>query len=278
MGMSLSLGLSLTARRGGGGGGPSPLDTLATILAPYKGGFWRFGDLSTVFESADTSDPAEVGDGIQYMVESISGTVTPLPFSQGTLTSRPTLQAGYASADGGDFLEGSGGTIGILNGASAACLGFRARLSSLATNPTIIGFSRGDVSTGQRLQVQLNSDGDVTANVGRTDGTTQNFATSSTGFISVDTDISVLVTVDFATGGAGAVNLYLDDGAAISDGGFPGNLTGTGNVSATDSLRVRMFQNVGGGGPVTGRVYSVICANFIPTADERATIFEAMAI
>lgn len=263
----MRLGLSL----GPNSRNTSPASRVAGFLSATKGGMWRPGTLSTAFESADNSDPAEIGDGVQYMVEALRGTVTPLPWSQSTAGARPTLQAGYLALDGGDALDGGANVLDIFRNVGAACLAGRFRVDVLASDRVLCSWGTG--TTGIRFQVNLLTTGALQVQLRRADADagTQNFSTA-TGLITVGADFSFLLTVDYATGGAGAVRLYIDNGADAING----TLTGTGSTSNTASAAARWGQNSAGAASVTGRAYPLLAANAIPTAQQRADIFAVM--
>lgn len=62
-----------------------------TLFTGGREGFLIIPSTSTSFESADNSDPAEIGDGVQFQTDT-KGTGTPRNFSMVNLTNRPTLQ------------------------------------------------------------------------------------------------------------------------------------------------------------------------------------------
>lgn len=266
MSLSLSRSMSLAI---GGGGASSPLAKLRPILAPYKGAFWRFGDLSTVFESADTSDPAEIGDGVQFFRQSIAGTVIPVTWSQTTLANRPILQAGYAAYDGTDTMSGGANNLAVFQDVGAVCLGY----SGLVTNLTVTGPRPLFYSVGGggniRAGIRLLTTGAIRAEYRRLDADATATTETSAGLVSDGVMHSILLTIDFANGGAGACKVYLDGTEVLSS-----TVSGTGNTSNTASLSAQLGSSVI---PIIGQINAAVAAPFIPTTAERAVIFAALA-
>jgi hypothetical protein len=265
MNMGIKIGI-------GGQRNQSPLSAVSSFLAVNGGAFWRLSDTSTAFESADTSDPAEIGDGIQLLKQSLPSGGSH-DWAQSTLASRPTLQAGYASLDGGDFWNGANAVLTATQNKGAICFGFRGQIDSLASDRVVIAFSVGTVATTPRLGVNVLSTGAVNIPIRRLDADGAFSVSSSAGAVAAGVPFSLLVTINFAAGGTGAVRGYIDNGVDILNG----TLAGTGATSDTPSLAARWGQNLAGAATMTGRITSGIISGGIPDANTRTQIFNALA-
>lgn len=262
--MRFGLGLGITAAR------KTAVDyesILQPSLTAAKGALWNYS-AGTVFESVDISDPCEVGDGIQYLTPYLLGSTTPTIWEQASASLRPTWQGEYADFDGGDVLGGINDTLGIFNGASAGVIGVGFRLSTLASDQNLISFSTTGGTT-RRLLAQINTAGRLRVLVRRLDADGEADIQSADGVVTTGVDYTAIVTVDWSTGGAGAVRGYINNGADVLNG----TLSGSGSVSATDSARARLGANLQSTfAAMTGRMYGGIAASFLPTEDERTAI------
>lgn len=265
----MRIGLGIT-----GGRSTSPIQRTRAAIAATKGGVWRFGDSSAVFESADATDPAESGDGIQYMLATITGTVATLPVVQSSVGLRPVWQGSYADFASGARLEGSGSTLGIFQNVGAATVGWRGRITSLSASQTLLAWSQGAVSTNPRIDLLVSNAGEVRVRVARIDGDALTTILSAGSLITAGTDVSIIATVDFATGGAGAIRGYINNGSDVLNG----TLAATGSTSNTASLASRIGTLVNDLNPLTGRTQNVLAANFIPTTEQRTDLFSVLSL
>lgn len=254
----IGIGLRIGARSGGA------LAQVAAMLAGKKGAYWDFA--GNVFEDDAGTDPAEANDGVAVLSSSTYGTALPT-WLQTSASARPTYQTSYATFDGDDRLIGGANNRAIFQQASQGVFGIKFQLSSLAAAAALCGWSLS-ASNSQRLVINITTTGAVQVLVRRADADGLTTVASTTGLITTGTDYVLIVTVDWATGGSGAVRAYINGGSDVVNG----TLTGTGATDNTASQTSSLGANLGFTASTIGRIYKTFASNFLPTTAERATI------
>ncbi len=241
---------------------------LDTLTGANKAAFWDLSTASTVYETTGTSDPCEAGDPISTLTGRAIGTLATASWTS-TTTQRPLWQTTYADFDAtNDQMAGDANLLTMCQNASSCVLGASFRLSSLSTNRSLLTWREGVTNFTPRVTLEIISDGSIIMSIRRTDGDTTTARLSAAGLITTGVDYCVIGTVDFATGGAGAVKAYINNGSDVING----TLTGSGNTSNTASIAAGFGIGVGGGTPMSGRIYRAFAGAFIPTTAERALL------
>ncbi len=245
------------------------------IIEASTGAFWDFSDASTVFETSGTSDPCEATDPIYTATARAVGGLATATWSQATLASRPVWQTTYAAFDGSnDEMNGeSGGAASLFQNVGAGFLACSFRLDTLSADRVLLAFGQGVTATSDRFQLSITSTGALRALAYRADGGSLGFKDSTAGLITTGVDYTVLVSVDWATGGAGAFKGYINGGADVLNG----TLAGSGNTSNTASLRTRLGVGLGGSARMDGRIYKAAAGSFIPSTVQRAILTGVLA-
>ena len=169
------------------------------------------------------------------------GNAASVDFIQATAASRPAWNgAAGLSWDGVDDVMNvnPGAGKAVLNGAAAATWAVRFKRSVASAG--IIGFfSYVTNATTMRLRIEITAGGGIDVTVRRNDGVAGATYSSAGGLISLNTDYTLIVVVDFT--GANTIEAYLNGTQRINTA-----LTdGTGAVSATDSNTVRLGHSSG---------------------------------
>lgn len=250
---------------------------VAALLSTNAGALWDFGIASTIFESADTTDPAEVGDPVQYVTAYRLGTLAAATLLQTQIGRRPSWQSTYANFDGGDNLPIEANGASIYTNCAIAVLAARFQISSLATARGIAGWNGATGS--DRLYVRVTTAGAVNVELRRLDGDTVTSVQTANGVITVGLDYTILVTVAFSAGGADAVQIFVGTPGTAS---VSAALAGTGNTSNTAPTSARIgAQPIPGSAPpemLAGRIYRVLALRMtaLPTVTERTSIMSVM--
>ena len=254
----------------------SPLTGLVSIIQANTGAMWDFSASSTLFESADTSDLAEIGDGLQYVTQSAAGGAIPQAWSQSTAATRPTLQAAYASYDGGDALLGDTNNRDIFRNAAVGVFGASILIPTDPVAEQIVGqWSLPASATGARFVVSVRPTGVVRLAVRRLAADGATVCDSAASGYTVNTRASLIGVCNFLAGGAGALRLYVNGVEIASQ-----TLAGTGNSEDTASQASGLGANSGGASAfMTGRIYRA-CAykgSAVPDAAQLASIHRGLS-
>jgi hypothetical protein len=241
---------------------------LATLVGTKTAAYWDFSDASTVFEDDTLLNPAEVADGVKgFTARAVGGLASAGWFEFGSNV--PVWQTTYGDFNGTNaFLQGTATQRAMFQNAAAGVLGVSFRLDTLAAAQTLVAFSEGVTQTTVRFSITVEADGSFRVTVNRADGDSVQSDLSGTGVITTATVYTIIATVDWATGGAGALKGYLNNGSDLLNH----TLTGSGNTSNTASLRSRLGSSVNSLQFTDGRIYRAFAGAFIPTTAERALI------
>lgn len=267
--MRIGIGLGLGMRRGG------------SAIAGYLSRQSRYADwrpaLPYLWQTDDTSTPVTAAGQTVGRSAAQVGSAADMLWTQATGAARPTWQTTYLDGDGGDSLDGAGATLGLLRAASQACVIMRLRVDAIGAVQRFISFSAGSSVASPRLMVGVNAAGTLSVHVRRADADTTTFGTSGAAAFTAGADHSLIVTVDYAAGGTGAIKGFVDGAEVLS-----ASLSSTGAASATDGLRARLMANLASSAAdhLDGRLSRCIVAagaSAIPSAAERAAIFAELA-
>ncbi|RTL05373.1 hypothetical protein EKK58_08210 [Candidatus Dependentiae bacterium] len=167
--------------------------------------------------------------------------------------------------------------MGLLHTASQACVIMRLRVDAIGAVQRFLSFSTGGSAATPRLIIGLNAIGNLSVQVRRGDADSTTVAASGAVVFSAATTHSLIVTVDYAAGGTGAIKGYVDGPEVLS-----ASLASTGAASATDSLRARLMANLASSAAdhLDGRLSRCIVASgtsAIPTSTERTAIFTELS-
>jgi hypothetical protein len=240
---------------------------LDALTATKTAAFWDFAAASTVFSNSAGTTPATAGNQLQHLKARAVGGLANANFVE--FGNGPVWETTYADFNGSNhFLQGETNNLDLFRNAGAGVLGVSFRLDTLSGLAILIGFSEGVTATNDRFVIRVESTGAFTVLISRADGGGIQFKTSATGLITTGTVYSLVATVDWATGGAGALKGYLNSGSDLLNH----TLTGSGNTSNTASLRSRMGVALNSTARIDGRIYRAFAGQFIPTATERALI------
>lgn len=267
--MRIGIGLGLGMRRGG------------SAIAGYLSRQSRYADwrpaLPYLWQTDDTSTPVTAAGQTVGRSAAQAASAADMLWTQGTEAARPTWQTTYLDGDGGDSLEGASATLGLLRAASQACVIMRLRVDAIGAEQQFLSFSTGNNAANPRLMIGLNATGNLVVRVRHTDSTVTTTAISGAAAFTGAATHSLIVTVDYAAGGADAIKGYVDGTEVLS-----ASLASTGASTNTDSLRARRFANLAASAAEIhdGRQYRCIVAagtSAIPSAAERAAIFAELA-
>lgn len=249
------------------------LEDLAILTATKNAAFWDFADAGTVFSSGTT--PA-VADGTIGLFEARAvGTVANADFAQANPGLAPFWRMTYAEFDGASrHMTLSAPGRDLLRNVGHAIFAAKFRVDNLSAERALLGMSRGDAQASSRFFASVTSDGRVNVFATRLDGAAAVFRQSAAGTIVTGTDYSLVCTVDFANGGAGAIKGFLNGGADVLNGteSQGTTLTGTGNTSNTTAFYASLGRGTGGSGNFVGRIYRAFLGGFEPSAGELALI------
>ncbi len=262
----MSIGISRNMSLGLGRGGSSLLSQVSTILAASKGAYWDWTG-PTVFEDTAGTDPAEIGDAVALLSPKIVGTVASVSWDQSTVGLRPTYQAGYGSFSGSNGLNGNAANLGIFRNVGTGTFAAKFRVTSFAANSNLFGWST-PTSSVARFQAGITTAGELSVTVRRLDADVATTVASTGLGLQVNTDYTIIITVDWATGGTGAIRAYINNGADVLNG----TLAGSGATQDTASAFGRLGVSISGATFLTGRLYPCLAANILPTAAQRSTI------
>lgn len=251
-----------------------------TAISAYLSRQSRYADwrpaLPYLWQTDDTSTPVTAaGQTVGRSAAQVASAADML-WTQSTGAARPAWQTTYLDGDGGDYMDGSGSAPGLLRAASQACVITRLRVDAIGAAQRFIAFAAG--TTGQpRLMIGVDTTGRLAVQVRRADADTTTFAASAGAAFTAGADHSLIVTVDYAAGGSGAIKGYVDGSEVLS-----ASLASTGAAADTDSGRSRRFANLAASAAEfhDGRQHRCIVAagaSAIPTAAERAAIFAELA-
>jgi hypothetical protein len=232
---------------------------LGAFLSTTKGAYWDYSDSSKVWDDSAGTDPIAVSDTVGLINAYALGTATPLNYSHPSIG--PVWETTYAQHNGSQGLSGSTNVHNIFRNVTVGMMAFAFRCDNLSSGRTLISVLN-NASTTNRFGVSITTAGAVSAGVGNTADSGASSIVSGSGLITAGVDYTLIVTVDWGTGGAGAVRGYLNNGSDILNGTL-----GTGGTMADTAAA---SSNVGVG--QVGRVYRWIMADKIPTAAERALI------
>lgn len=267
--MRIGIGLGLGMLRGG------------SAITGYLSRQSRYADwrpaLPYLWQTDDTSTPVTAAGQTVGRSAAQVGSAADMLWTQSTEAARPTWQTTYLDGDGGDSLEGASATMGLLRAASQACVIMRLRVDAIGAVQQFIAFSGGTIATQPKLMVGVNATGRLLIQVRRLDADSATIVNSTNATFSAGVTHNVIVTVDYAAGGTGAIKGFVDGAEVLS-----ASLSSTGAASATDSLRARLMANLAASAAdhLDGRQYRCIVAagaSAIPTAAERAAIFAELA-
>lgn len=235
--------------------GNSP-SILAPILSPSgrKGAFWDFSRDETLWEDTAATDPAELDDPIAAMTARAVGNLASATFTQPNIGFRPTRKAAFGDFDGGDALDGDANANSIMRNIGHAVIGARFRVDTLATLQGLMGWREGSVGEA-RIDLGVTTTGQLQFRVRRLDGDVYTELNTSVGLISTGTDYTVIAAARFATGGEGALEIFINGTSAATR-----TLAGSGNTSDTVSgtpFRIGN-RNWGINNFFTGRIYRAV--------------------
>jgi hypothetical protein len=259
--MQIGIGIKLS---------PNNLSASARVqgfLAATKGAAWDYRTGGTLFSDTGGTTPATAAGAIARANGAMVGSTASMTWTQGTGASQPTWQTTYADHDGtADHLTGDANVRDIFRNTGSGMFGIRFRVSTIAA---IQDLFRWEANTGGtiRLMALVNTNGSVSFGGRRLDADANTIGVSSVGLITINTDYTLVGTMDWANGGATALRAYLNGTSIIST-----SLAGTGVTSDTASNAVYQFGNPVTPRYATGRVYRAIAANAIPTDAQRADI------
>ena len=237
--MRLGLGLGLTYQRG------SALTLSQQVqawLASTPGYALDPSDLTLLDQISTGGTPVvAASDPVGRYRTKPWGNAASVNFIQATAASRPAWNgAAGLSWDGVDDVMNvsAGAGKAVLNGASAATWAVRFKRSVASAG--ILGFfSWATNATTMRLELDLSAGGGFNVIVRRSDGVAGNTYGSGGGLIALNTDYTLIVTIDFT--GANNIIATLNDveriNTALTDG--------TGPCSSTDSNTVRLAHSSG---------------------------------
>lgn len=239
--MKLGLGLGLTYQRAGS----------AALTLSQQVEAWLAGTPGYALDPSDLTLLDQISTGGTPVVAASDpvgryrtkpwGNAASVDFIQATAASRPAWNgAGGLSWDGVDDVMNvnPGAGKAVLNGAAAATWAVRFK-RSVASAGVIGYFSWVTNASTLRLGLNLTAAGGVDVVVRRADGVAGNTYSSAGGLIALNTDYTLIVSVDFS--GANTVQAYLNGTQRISTA-----LTdGTGPCSSTDSNTVRLAHSSG---------------------------------
>lgn len=233
--------------------------------------------LPLLWQTSDTSTPVTEAAQTVGRSAAMRASAADMLWTQATEAARPTWQTTYLDGDGGDYMDGSGSVPGLLRAASQVCVIMRLRVDAIGALQRFLSFSTGSNATNPRLTVGTNATGNLVVQVRRADAELTTTATSGSAAFTAGADHSLIVTVDYAAGGTGAIKGYVDGAEVLS-----ANLSLTGAAANTDSLRARRFANLAAPAADNhdGRQHRCIVAvgaSAIPTAAERTAIFADLA-
>lgn len=230
-----------------------------------------------LWQTDDTSTPVTAAGQTVGRSAAQAASAADMLWTQATEAARPTWQTTYLDGDGGDSLEGASATLGLLRAASQACVIMRLRVDAIGAVQRFLSFSTGSNAANPRLMIGLNASGNLVVQVRRTDLEVTTTAISGAAAFTGAATHSLIVTVDYAAGGADAIKGYVDGTEVLS-----ASLASTGASTNTDSLRARRFANLAASAAEIhdGRQHRCIVTagtSAIPSAAERAAIFAELA-
>lgn len=241
---------------------------LDALTATKTAAFWDFSKADTVFEDDALTNPAEVGDGVKgFTARAVGGLASAGWFEFGT--NLPIWETTYGDFSGtNDFLQGTATQRAMFQNAAAGVLGVSFRLDTLSVPQVLIAFGDGVTPVAARFAITVEANGSFRVTVKRADADATIGPLSAAGLITTGQVYTIIATVDWSTGGAGAIKGYLNGGSDRVNG----TLSGSGNTSNTVSLRSRLGCAVSSTSFLDGRIYRAFAGQFIPTAAERALI------
>ena len=240
--MSFLIRAARRRRMAGGGGSPSLSAQVEAWLSGASGYALDPSDLTLLDQISTGGTPVvSASDPVGRYRTKPWGNAASVDFIQPTAGARPAWNgAGGLSWDGVDDLMNiqPGAGKAVLNGAAAATWAVRFKRSVASAG--IIGFfSWATNATTMRLEIDLSAGGGFNVIVRRSDGVAGNTYGSGGGLIALNTDYTLIVTIDFT--GANNIIATLNDveriNTALTDG--------TGPCSSTDSNTVRLAHSSG---------------------------------
>lgn len=263
--MMLALGLGVS-------GGRPPGAIAGWLAGQERVADWR-PELGLMWQTIDTAQPVTATGQSVGRIRAAAGGAAEMPLIRGTALSRPTYGGGDFIFDGGDSWDGQDGTLELSRAAGRVTCAARVWFDSLPTDARLFSCAPGGLAAQTRLGFIVGSAGAVGVQARRLDGDGTTTAFSATGQVTAGGWVSLLWTVDFLTGGAGALSCYINGGGDV----IGGALAGSGLSSDTQSARVRIGSNQAGtpGDLLTGKLRRLIFAQgaALPSAAERAAIF-----
>ena len=203
-----------------------------------KGAWADFSDSSRLWQDSAGTVPATGATDPVGLVQ-FQGPVQPVTAAQSSDALRPTRAAGGLAFDGtSQFMEFGANFRDILSDAPGVSLLLGFNLTSLTAVNTLVRIS-SNTATFTRFLFFVGTDGALRLTFRRNDGDLAPMLLGTPGSVVTGVDYVAEAYIDFANGGAGAVQTVLN-GVTVETAA----LAGTGNTSATTSPRGRLGANI----------------------------------
>ena len=223
------IGISIVGRRG--------RFNPATFVGA-KGAWADFSDSSRLWQDSAGTVPATGATDPVGLVQ-FQGPVQPVTAAQSSDALRPTRAAGGLAFDGtSQFMEFGANFRDILSDAPGVSLLLGFNLTSLINVNTLVRIS-SNTATFTRFLLFVNTDGSLRLTCSRADGDIATVLVGTPGSVVTGVDYVAEAYIDFANGGAAAVQTVLNEVTVETAA-----LEGTGNTSATTSPRGRLGANI----------------------------------
>ena len=223
------IGISIVGRRG--------RFNPATFVGA-KGAWADFSDSSRLWQDSAGTVPATGATDPVGLVQ-FQGPVQPVTAAQSSDALRPTRAAGGLAFDGtSQFMEFGANFRDILSDAPGVSLLLGFNLTSLINVNTLVRISTQQAPF-TRFLFFVGSDGSLRLTFRRVDGDIAPMLLGTPGSVVTGVDYVAEAYIDFANGGAGAIQTVLN-GVTVETAA----LAGTGNTSATTSPRGRLGANI----------------------------------
>jgi hypothetical protein len=203
-----------------------------------KGAWADFSDSSRLWQDSAGTVPATGATDPVGLVQ-FQGPVQPVTAAQSSDALRPTRAAGGLAFNGtSQFMEFGANFRNILSDAPGVSLLLGFNLTSLTAVNTLVRIS-SNTATFTRFLLFVNTDGSLRLTCRRADGDIGTVLVGTPGSVVTGVDYVAEAYIDFANGGAGAIQTVLN-GVTVETAA----LAGTGNTSATTSPRGRLGANL----------------------------------
>jgi hypothetical protein len=263
--MKISLDLSLAGLASSGGGVSF---TPASWLADKKGFWIDPADTSRMWQDSAGTIPA-TGAADPVGLIHAQGPLTPVKLDQTISASRPSRSSSRFYFDGvDDFFDGDINVRAILNNAPGVAFLWRGRMTP-PDHTAMLGFS-AEVGLAQvRFIARVTSSGAMWVNYRRLDTDGEISVSSATNRVPFNTDCTLEYYLNYATGGAGALEMIVN-GVTVHTAA----VAGSGNTSATTPGRMRLGRNLSQNPPYffAGTMGRMVVANTVPNGADRVNL------